>query len=79
VKKRTGIAAAANSSTNRNWIYLLTTERHRWQPAAGARLIIFQKIILTTLKRQWCNQQQQLILGRDRRNNGSATATAHCE
>jgi hypothetical protein len=37
VKKKTATAAAANTSTNRKWIYLLTTERHRWQSPAGAR------------------------------------------
>jgi hypothetical protein len=41
VKLKTKTAAAANTSHNRKWIYLLTTERHRWQPAAAVPLFIF--------------------------------------
>jgi hypothetical protein len=36
-------AAAANTSSNRKWIYLLIAERHRWQTPAAAPLITFRK------------------------------------
>jgi hypothetical protein len=43
VKTKTTTAAAANTSHNQKWIYLLTTERHRWQPPGVGPLFIYLK------------------------------------
>jgi hypothetical protein len=43
VKKKTRTASVANTSHNCKWIYLLTTERHRWQPPGAVSLFIFRK------------------------------------
>jgi hypothetical protein len=41
VKKKTTTAEAANTSHNQKLIYLLTTERHRWQAPGAVPLFIF--------------------------------------